>query len=84
MLEKRIEYEHHVKADGHIEVRRDSQIWEDGVMIGREPYHRHVIHPGQDTSFEDTQTKNIASVVHTPEIVAAFLEAERLRNLANA
>lgn len=77
-LEKRIEYRHEVLPDGHIQVRRDDQIWEDGVFLSH-AYHRHVLHPGQDTSQEDPETQRIAAVVHTPEVVVAFWEAERLR-----
>ncbi len=80
MLEKRTEYDHHVKPDGHIDVRRDDQIWEDGVFLAH-AYHNHVLHPGQDTSQEDEQGKRIAGAVHTPEVIAAFWEAERLRQL---
>ncbi len=76
-LEKRIQYDQHSRADGQIEIRRDDQIWEDGVFLSHS-YHRHVLHPGQDFSQEDVQTKRIAQAIHTPEVVAAFWEAERL------
>ncbi len=79
MLEKRIEYEQVVKR-GYIEVRRDDQIWEDGVFLSHS-YHRHVLHPGQDTSREDPETRRIAAAIHTPEVITAFWEAERLRQL---
>ena len=79
-LEKRVEYEHHVKANGYIEIRRDDQIWEDGVFLSH-AYHRHVLHPGQDVSHEDDQCKRITAAVWTTEVVADFWEAERRRQL---
>jgi len=79
-LEKRTEYEYMIKPAGYIEVRRDDQVWEDGVFLAH-TYHHHVIHPGQDTSQEEERGKLIAAVVHTPEVVADFWEAERLRQL---
>ncbi len=79
-LEKRIEYDHHVTAMGYIEVRQDTQIWEDGRMLSH-AYDRHVLYPGQDTSQEDERGKAIAAAVHTPEVIAAFWEAERLRGI---
>ncbi len=80
-LEKRVEYQHEVLADGHIQVRKDTQIWEDGVFLSHS-YHRHVLRPGQDTSNEDELGKAIAALVHTPELVANFLAAERARQIA--
>lgn len=82
MLEKRIEYQHEVLVDGQIQVRRDDQIWEDGIFLSHS-YHRHVIHPGQDTSQENDRCRAIATAVHTPEVITAFREAERLRQLEN-
>lgn len=79
-LEKRTSYDQRVLPDGHIEVRRDDQIWEDGVFVAHS-YHRHVLHPGASLDNEDARTTAIAQVVHTPEVIAAFWEAERLRRL---
>lgn len=78
-LEKRIVYEQTVKR-GFIEVRREDQVWEDEVFLSH-AYDRHIIHPGQDVSQEDPETQRIAAAIHTPEVVAAFWEAERLRRL---
>ena len=79
MLEKRTVYTQEVLEDSQIQVRRDDQIWEDGVFIAHN-YHRHVVSPGQNTDSEDDQTKAIALAVHTPEIIAAYQtrEAERI------
>ncbi len=79
-LEKRIEYEQTVKR-GFIEVRRDDQIWEDGVFLSHS-YHRHVMHPGQDMSQEDPETQRIATAIHTPKVIAEWeaKEIERQRN----
>ena len=75
MLEKRIEYQHTVLADGQVEVRRDEQIWENGVFLSH-AYHRHVIHPGQDLSQEDIRGKIIAMAIYTPEFVTAWKTSE--------
>lgn len=62
--------------DGQLEVRKVI-LDEDGDPM----YHRSVIIPGVVKSDEDTRVKTIAQRVHTPEVVAAFWEAERLRRL---
>ena len=80
-LEKRIVYQHEVLEDGKIQVRRDDQIWEDGVFLSHS-YHRHVISPGQNFSQENIQARRIALAIHTPKVIAAFVEAEKLRQMS--
>ena len=39
-------------------------------------YHRHVIAPGQDYSQEDARVQAICAAMHTPEVVAAYQDAQ--------
>lgn len=61
-------------ADGQIQVRTDTVIERDGVVISR-TYHRHVISPGDDYSAENATVIRLADVEHTPEVIAAFKAA---------
>lgn len=62
--------------DGHLEVR-ETLVDEDGD----EYYHRYVVHPGMSTENKDSRVNTLAKKVHTSEVVAAFWEAKRLRQL---
>ena len=70
-LEKQIVYRQQVDEFGNINVQRVTQILEDGEIISS-ANHRHVVQPGDSTVAEDTVTKEIAAVVHTPEVIAAY------------
>ena len=60
-----------VVANGTLQVRTKTSIKEDGVEISN-IFHRHVVIPGADYSAEDAKVQAIASVVHTPEVIAAY------------
>ncbi len=60
--------------DGHLEVR-EASVDESG----NKHYHRYVVHPGMDTSDKDSRVNDLAKRVHTPQVVAAFWEAEAAR-----
>ena len=60
-----------VLLDGSIQVRRKDQILRDGVEVAA-TYHRHVVHPGSDTSAEDPRVAAIAAATWTDEIIAAY------------
>lgn len=62
-----------VLESNHVQVRTAVRIIEDGNVIS-ETYERHVISPGDDYSQEDIKVKSICSVVHTPEVVQAYLK----------
>lgn len=70
MLEKNVVYRQQVDEFGNINVQKVGQIIEDGE-VHSEKYHRHVVHPGAETQDEDAVTKEIAKVVHTPEVIEA-------------
>ena len=78
MLEKIISVDLiEVIENGSIQVRTKTSVKEDGVEISTN-FHRHVIVPGADYSTEDAKVQSIASVVHTPEVIAAYQEAVKL------
>ena len=60
-----------VLLSGHIQVRRRDQVLKDGVEIAA-TYHRHVLHPGADTSAEDPRVAAIAAATWTDEVIAAY------------
>ena len=57
----------------HLQCRHATIIKRDGVEISRS-FHRHVIAPGDDVSGEPAEVQAICTVVHTPEIIAAYQE----------
>ena len=66
-----------VVENGTIQVRTKISIREDGAEISSK-FQRHVIAPGADVSNEDDRVRAIASVVHTPAVIAAHLERKGL------
>ena len=60
-----------VLLNGSIQVRRRDQILKDGVEVAA-TYHRHVVHPGADTSAEDPRVAAIAAATWTDEVIAAY------------
>jgi len=63
-----------INAFGHIQVRYDTEIREDGVLVSTS-YHREVISPGQDVSAKAPEIQRIAAIEHTPEVIQAYLES---------
>lgn len=64
-----------ILENGSIQVRTKTAIIEDGVQISGS-FHRHVVMPGDDYSQEDAKVQAIASAVHTPEVIAAYVAAQ--------
>ena len=64
-----------VLLNGFIQVREVNRVFRDGVEISKS-FHRHVVKPGADLSKEDPRVAEIGSVVHTPEVIAAFQAAQ--------
>ena len=78
MLEKIISVDLiEVVESGVIQVRTKTAIKEDGVEISS-TFHRHVVVPGADVSGEDAKVQTICAAVHTPEVVAAYKEAQNV------
>ena len=57
-----------------VQVRTATIIKKEGVEISRS-VSRHVVSPGQDASDQSAEVQAICNLVHTPEIVAAYLAA---------
>jgi hypothetical protein len=70
-----------VVENGCVQVRTKIAIKEDGIEISSK-VHRHVVAPGADVSGEDAKVQAIASAVHTPEVVAAYVLAQQEQILA--
>jgi len=60
-----------VGALKNVQVRTATVIERDGVEISR-TFHRHVVHPGMDTSSQSAEVQAICAAVHTDEIIAAY------------
>ena len=54
-----------------VQVRTDTVIKEDGTEISRSS-HRHVKHPDEDISGEDTEVQAVANAVWTDAVKAAW------------
>jgi hypothetical protein len=63
--------------NGIVQVRTCTRIMEDGKQLSG-TFHRHVVVPGADYSAEDAKVQAICAAVHTPEVVAAYKEAQNV------
>jgi len=61
--------------NGCIQVRTYTRTIEDGKLISG-VFHRHVVAPGDDYSTEDAKVKTVCAMLHTPEVIAAYLAAQ--------
>jgi hypothetical protein len=64
-----------VVVSGAVQVRTKTAVLEDGEEITRS-FHRHVVAPGDDYSAEDARVQAICAATHTPDVVAAYAEAQ--------
>jgi len=55
----------------HIQCRHATIIERDGVEISRS-FHRHVIAPNDDVSGEPQEVQDLAALLHTDELKAAY------------
>lgn len=70
-LEKHILIGHiGVLPDGILQIRQDTIIIDDGVEISKS-YYRWCLAPGDDLSTSDQRIKDIATLLWTPEVIAA-------------
>jgi len=70
-LEKTVTYDNSVTPDGHVQVRRITRVYENGVFVGKS-YHRYVISPGNDYSKADSISKATAEAVQTQAVIDAY------------
>jgi hypothetical protein len=59
-----------------IQVRTKTLILEDGAQISSQ-FQRHIVIPNGDYSGEESRVQAIASLIYTPEIVAAYQAAKQ-------
>ena len=72
-LEKVIEVDQiEVVGEYSIQVRQSTKVMDDGVQIGGESYHRHVVHPNHDWSNEDAKVKKIAEALFDDDCKQAW------------
>ena len=64
-----------ILEDGQIQVRRSRRVFDGPNMIA-EQYHRHVVAPGDDVTQEDPRVRAVATLLHTPAVIAAYKAAQ--------
>ena len=62
-----------------IRVRVKTSVLSDNLQIAESFEHR-VIAPGNDYSNENTKVQAIAALIHTADVVAAYVSAQNERN----
>jgi hypothetical protein len=60
-----------VVENGSIQIRTTTIIEKDETEISR-TFHRHVKHPGEDVSTEDSKVQAIANAIWTEEVIANY------------
>jgi hypothetical protein len=75
LIEKSIVDKVEFLENNSIQVRTANVIEKDAVEITR-TFHRHVVHPGDDVSGEDSKVQSIASAVWTEEIIEQYLQTQ--------
>ena len=70
-ITKRLEYKEEILPSQVIQIRTTTVVEEDGAELAR-THHRHVVVPGQDVSGEIQEVQDIASVLWTDEVIAAY------------
>ncbi len=65
-----------VLEDGQMAIRTARVIFDGSSEISR-TFRRHVISPGSDVSAEDERVQAVASVVHTKDVISAYIKAAK-------
>ena len=68
------EYKLEILPNKVIQIRRSDIILKDGVPVASS-FHRHVVSPGDDVAGEPAEVQACATALWTPEVVAAYAEA---------
>ena len=55
-----------------VQVRQSTKVMDDGVQIGGESYHRHVVNPNSDWSNEDAKVKKICDALFDADCIEAY------------
>ena len=61
-----------VVGEYSVQVRQVTKVMDDGVQIGGESYHRHVVHPNHDWSNEDAKVKKICDALFDADCIEAY------------
>ena len=61
-----------VVGEYSVQVRQSTKVMDDGVQIGGESYHRHVVHPSSDWSNEDAKVKKICDALFDADCIEAY------------
>lgn len=64
-----------VLEDGQLQIRRSRRVF-DGAEMLAEQYHRYVLAPGDDVTQEDPRVRAVATLLHTPAVIAAYKAAQ--------
>jgi hypothetical protein len=68
-----------ILEDGTIQTREETRILEDDKIISRSYTNREVIEPGDDFSTKTEKVKDVATLIHTKEVIDKFkLKKEKL------
>ena len=70
-ITKRTELKEEILPNKTIQIRTTTVIEEDGVELARN-HHRHSVAPGDDVSGEVQEVQDIAGVLWTSDVIAAY------------
>ena len=70
-ITKRLEYKEEILPNQIIQLRTTTVVEEDGVELGRS-HQRKVLFPGDDVTGEVQEVQDIAGVLWTSGVIAAF------------
>lgn len=70
-ITKRFEYKEEILPSQVIQIRTTTVLEEDGAELAR-THHRHAVVPGDDVSGEIQEVQDIAAVLWTDEVIAAY------------
>ena len=72
-LEKVVEVDQiEVVGEYSVQVRQSTKVMDDGVQIGGDAYHRHVVYPSSDWSNEDAKVKKICDALFDADCIEAY------------
>ena len=61
-----------IVGDNCVQVREVIRVMDDGVQVGGDAYHRHLITPSHDWSNEDAKVKKICDALFDADCIEAF------------
>ena len=70
-ITKRTELKEEILPNQVIQIRTTTVVEEDGVEVARN-HHRHFVVPGQDVTGEADEVQDIAGVLWTSDVIAAY------------